>query len=249
MSADWYIRQDGKTRGPVTPQQLRALARKSVITRHSTVRKGKLGDWVPASRVKGLFETMAAPGKNSDDAAHQPTATTPDPGSYQGDEESVLVPHRRIRARLITLLLLVGFVCIGPSPWYQKILFAISMVLIFGAFPIIRVTQKTIEQTIVVGFYPVHTKRWKLRDFSAVETDIERRITETFGLLVLFFWVFWLLFRIFDHLMPWMGGDYKIFLRQFDDERLLIWQGNRDVDFETNREILEDAVQRAGFRW
>lgn len=246
MPANWYIKQQGKTRGPITSKQLRALATKALVTPESLVRKGKLGDWVPAARIKGLFET-------SGDAAAAPSRPkirsdniTASVGT--GDDGLVLEPQRWIRARVIALAALVGFVSIGPAPWYQKLLFALSMLLIFGAYPIIVVTERHIEQTIVVGFYPVYKKRWKLRDFTAVETEMEQRLTETFGLLVLFFWVFWLLFRIFDYVMPWMGGNYKLYLRQFDDERLLIWQGNNDADYEVNRDILEDAVQRFGFR-
>lgn len=246
MPVEWYIKQHGKTRGPITSKQLRALAGRTVVTPESPVRKGKLGEWVPAARIKGLFDTShGAPpaAKGPQVRSNNGTGST-----GIGEDGQVLEPQRRVRLRVISLATLVGFVCIGPAPWYQKLLFALSMLLIFGAYPVIVVTEKYIEQTIIVGFYPAHRKRWKLREFTAVETEMEQRITETFGLLVLFFWVFWLLFRIFDFLMPWMGGNYKLYLRQFDDERLLIWQGNNDADYETNRDILEDAVQRFGFR-
>jgi hypothetical protein len=35
----------------------------------------------------------------------------------------------------------------------------------------------------------VHRKSWKLRDFVGVETDVEQRLAQTIGILVLFFWV------------------------------------------------------------
>jgi hypothetical protein len=34
--------------------------------------------------------------------------------------------------------------------------------------------------------------------------------------------------------MPWLGGDYKLWLRQYDDERLLIWQVNNSDHHEAN---------------
>jgi hypothetical protein len=39
--------------------------------------------------------------------------------------------------------------------------------------------------------------------------------------------------------MPWLGGNYKLFLRQYDDEKLLIWQGNNTTDFEANLALFE----------
>jgi hypothetical protein len=52
------------------------------------------------------------------------------------------------------------------------------------------------------------------------------------------------MFRIFDHVMPWLGGDHKLWLRQYDDERLLIWQGNNAAHFEANLRRLESAGLR-----
>ena len=37
------------------------------------------------------------------------------------------------------------------------------------------------------------------------------------------------------------GGNYKLFLKQYDDEQLLIWQGNNTADYEANLDLLESA--------
>ena len=59
------------------------------------------------------------------------------------------------------------------------------MGLILGSYPIVEVKKKTTEQTITVFFYLAHNKVWRLRDFVSVEADVESRITQTVGCLIL----------------------------------------------------------------
>ena len=47
----------------------------------------------------------------------------------------------------------------------------------------------------------------------------------------------WLL----DWLIPWAGGDYKLWLRTKSDQRVLAWQGNGEANFRRNLEILEEV--------
>ena len=47
--------------------------------------------------------------------------------------------------------------------------------------------------------------------------------------------------RLLDYVIPWLGGNYKLFLRQYDDEKVLIWQGNNTSDYEGNLALLESA--------
>ena len=76
--------------------------------------------------------------------------------------------------------------------------------------------------------------------------DTESRITQSVGCLIIIVFWYWLLFRIFDHMMPWLGGDYKLWLRRYDDERIQIWQGNNTVDFEANLDLLKSSGLRVG---
>lgn len=230
MAVDWYVNHQGKVRGPFTPAQLKALATTSQLTRKTLVRKGKEGKWVPAARVQGLCSGSAAT-PDSGSADRQTKGPTPS----SEHEATPLVPDRGIRIRLVAFLLLVVFIAIGTVPWYQKAFVLLPVGLMLGTFPRVRLKGKYLERTYVVFFLAVHTQRWRLRDFVRIETDREQRITSSFGCLVLFFW---LIFRVFDHLMPWLGGDYKLWLRFYDDERLLVWQGNNDDHFEANLDTL-----------
>ena len=55
MSSEWYLMSEGVVKGPVTAKQLRALAEAGKLSPMDRVR-GNDGQWVEASRVKGLFE-------------------------------------------------------------------------------------------------------------------------------------------------------------------------------------------------
>lgn len=59
--SDWFVRKGGKEFGPLTSSQLRKSAQKGDLSPDCLVRKGTSGGWVPASRVKGLFDAPEVP--------------------------------------------------------------------------------------------------------------------------------------------------------------------------------------------
>jgi hypothetical protein len=54
MSDEWYYETDGDVHGPVTGQELLLQANAGVILQDTPVCKGSNGQWIQASRVKGL---------------------------------------------------------------------------------------------------------------------------------------------------------------------------------------------------
>lgn len=61
MSADWYCQVKNKELGPLTVEQLRDMARSGRLTTADFVRRGESGDWVAATRAKGLFDGPEPP--------------------------------------------------------------------------------------------------------------------------------------------------------------------------------------------
>jgi hypothetical protein len=61
VTAEWYLLLEGVERGAFTASKLKELAREGTITPDTTVKKGAEGNWVRASRVKGLFEEVVQP--------------------------------------------------------------------------------------------------------------------------------------------------------------------------------------------
>jgi hypothetical protein len=77
MSTVWYCKIGGQELGPMTDQQLRAMAAAGQIARHELVRQGPAGQWMPAGRLQGLFQ-QATPVQNPPAAPiQQPVIQTP----------------------------------------------------------------------------------------------------------------------------------------------------------------------------
>ncbi|MDY0168349.1 MAG: DUF4339 domain-containing protein [Thermoguttaceae bacterium] len=60
MAADWYCRIAGAELGPLSSQQLRALATDGRLRADDEVCQGKGGKWVQANRVKGLLTSSSS---------------------------------------------------------------------------------------------------------------------------------------------------------------------------------------------
>ena len=61
MATQWFCRLMGSELGPYSASQMVDLVRKSRLTPEDLIRKGPTGEWVPAYRVKGLFEAAQRP--------------------------------------------------------------------------------------------------------------------------------------------------------------------------------------------
>lgn len=73
--AEWYTKIAEQVVGPLSADQLRALADGGRLAPNDPIARSKTGPWVPASRVKGLFETAAADaGSEQEPPALRPAA-------------------------------------------------------------------------------------------------------------------------------------------------------------------------------
>ncbi len=152
-------------------------------------------------------------------------------------ERTALVPRRRIGLRLAVLAVLVLFVLLGSPPVLSLLGFALCAALVLGTFPRAYVTQVEFEQEFFVMFIPVQVTRYSLKDFEAIETDVEERVGAWAGFLFGFGNLLWV--WALDHLFPWFGGDFKIWLRALPGRRVLSWQGDGESRFKENLNILE----------
>lgn len=59
--AEWYCRLMGTEMGPYTAPQLIELAKTHRLSPEDLVRKSLVGEWVPAFRVRGLFDDASQP--------------------------------------------------------------------------------------------------------------------------------------------------------------------------------------------
>ena len=78
MPIEWYVRLGNVERGPISSEMLKQLALKGKIKPEMLLRKGQSGNWVPASRGKGLFARTC----DQDNASRRRPVCTPlRPGS------------------------------------------------------------------------------------------------------------------------------------------------------------------------
>lgn len=153
-----------------------------------------------------------------------------------------LLPRPKIWLRVTIFVLLVALAWIGSSAWYAKLIFCMAMAGLVGTFPRSRINITYFEKEWFVFFVPVGVMRLEIAELFQIETDLDSKIGASGGLFVLIFFglmnlvAFWL----FDWLMPWIGGDYKLWLRTKSDQRVLAWQGNGESNFRRNLDLLKD---------
>ena len=82
--------------------------------------------------------------------------------------------------------------------------------------------------------YPGPGYPCSFKDFAAIETGIEERMPAGTGFLLGFGNVFWI--WALDHVFPWVGGDYKLWLRTSSGGRILGWQGDGESRFQRKPE-------------
>lgn len=236
MGDPWYVNMEGQFKGPFTARQLKNLALQRSISPETCVRKGTDGRWVKAELVKGLFVQEPVP------AADQPGDTSGTAAATSASDEkspTVLSPDRRVAPRVLAIGFLVAFALIGRAGVLPTIFFCASVAMLLSSFPRYVIDRRELQREFVLLFYPVHIKRWPLRQFEAIETDLEFQLP--FWTVIFFGWN-WLIVRFLDFIVPWMGGSYIIWLRTFDRDRILAWQGNRESDFKTNLQTLEETT-------
>lgn len=61
MATQWYVTVEGEQKGPLTGAQLKQLVREGKVTPDTPLSMTEDGKMVPASQVKGLFDTEIAP--------------------------------------------------------------------------------------------------------------------------------------------------------------------------------------------
>jgi hypothetical protein len=159
------------------------------------------------------------------------------------DENTYLIPEPRIWLRITLFVFMVLIAIISRSPWHAQLGFTLMMLGLIGTFPHSRINAKGFEKQWYAIFMPVHVQRTKLTQIVRIETDVESGVGFIGGCAIfvflgpLVFPFLWLA----DWLLPWLGGDYKLWLRTVSDERVLVWQGNGESNFRCNLAVLEEA--------
>jgi|SRR5215469_1460381 len=149
-----------------------------------------------------------------------------------------LEPVRRFRLRLFIWLGLCAFGLIGTAGPVPKFAFCLSMGLLLGSFPQAYLQEEAFYRELFVLFFRVQKKRWKLARFVQIETGLEERPFDSMANVFKLGEILNRIWGLFDACVPWLGGDYKIHLRNASGKRVLAWQGSNDDQFQSNLDLL-----------
>lgn len=86
--AEWYYKIAEQVVGPLSSEQLKALAEGGRLAPGDPVAKSSEGPWVTASRVKGLFEVAAI----DDEPAEESPSSMPSPPVVSGEQKTIKEP-------------------------------------------------------------------------------------------------------------------------------------------------------------
>ncbi|MBN1395793.1 MAG: hypothetical protein JW959_12290 [Pirellulales bacterium] len=150
-------------------------------------------------------------------------------------------PKTMLRGAILIALLFLGLISNAPAA--AKIVAGLTMVAIFGTFPYSRISAEKFQKTWHVLFIPVYIQHVPLGGVDRIETGLEQKMNLASGCAIAFLVGIWNLVMIWllDWLIPWAGGDYKLWLRLDSGRRVLAWQGNGEANFRQNVHVLEDA--------
>ncbi|HEY3964184.1 MAG TPA: hypothetical protein VGM05_06480 [Planctomycetaceae bacterium] len=161
---------------------------------------------------------------------------------------TILRPLPRLGIRLVAFAALAAFASIGETGWGAKLGFCAAMAFFLGSYRVARLNDGRFERRMVIMFVPLRTKKFQLDRCTDIETFWEE------GMGVEWAWItggpFWILWTIFDWIVPWLGGTYRLRLRRVKGGPALVWQGQSEANFQANLALLQNntglPVQRAG---
>ncbi len=157
-------------------------------------------------------------------------------------ETMPLRPVRRWWLRFLVFLAFATIAIFSRAVWHKKVFFSATMAAWAGSYPVARIKGERFERLMFIMFVPARVKRWSLDRFTGVQTECEPQDEYAFG----WWWFFgnwWVVWIVFDWIVPWLGGSYKLYLRAGSGKRVLAWQGNSESQFRANLDILQ---RRAG---
>lgn len=149
-------------------------------------------------------------------------------------------PLPKLGLRAVILVVLLIPILLSSGFWLVKLFLTVLMAFLVGTVWRSDVREARIERQLFLAFVPLRTKRWSLDKFQRIEivTRPPTSVVAVVGIGV----VWWLMWRAFDWLFPWLEATYQLHLRGKTGKRVLAWQGNSEADFDANMERLIEVT-------
>ena len=151
--------------------------------------------------------------------------------------ERQLLPELKLRYRLIALgVLLVPVALAWRLGIVLQLLACILPLVLTGTYRVSRIVGDRFDTRFHLAFVPISRGRCNLRGV----VDIHTTYQNAFGwwTLILFGPFQWLFGKVFDYLIPALGGPYEIWLETAKGREILAWNGYNQQHYEKNLEFL-----------
>jgi hypothetical protein len=166
------------------------------------------------------------------------SAATSEPKAVKGlsDEENLLGVRLRIRI-VVLVLLLVPVVLASGRGLPQRLMACIVPLILTGTYRTSKIRGDRFTTRFHLAFVPVTSHRCNLRGVTFINAKYGHE-GSGWGTVVLFGPLQALFGRLFDFLMPSIGGPYQIHLVTAKGRELVAWQGSKEPQFRSMLDLL-----------
>jgi len=149
----------------------------------------------------------------------------------------------RLRVRVVVLiLLLVPIVLASRRSLAERCLACIVPLILAGTYRTSRIRGDRFATRLHVGFAPLTSHRCDLRGVTSINAK-HGHVGSGWGTVILFGPMQALFGRLFDFLIPSIGGPYQIYLITAKGRELVAWQGCREAEFRSTLDLLLGLTQ------
>lgn len=151
--------------------------------------------------------------------------------------ERQLAPELKLRYRVIALaVLLVPVMLASRIGVAGQLLACLVPLVLTGTYRVSRIVGDKFDTRFHMAFVPLSHSRCNLRGVVDIHTTYQTQFG--WGTLILFGPFQWVFGKVFDALIPALGGPYEIWLETAKGREILAWNGYNQQHFEKNLEFL-----------
>jgi len=144
----------------------------------------------------------------------------------------------RLRVRIVVLvLLLVPIVVASRRSLPERLLACVVPLTVTGMYRTSKIRGDRFTTHFHLAFFPVTTQRCNVRGVTHINTRYGH-VGSGWGTVILFGPLQALFGRLFDFLMPSIGGPYQIHLVTAKGRELTAWQGTTETEFRRVLDLL-----------
>jgi hypothetical protein len=169
--------------------------------------------------------------------SQQPAEATIEAGADEDHFERRLMTARPIVRVVVLIVLLAPVVLTSRLSVLERFLSCIVPLVLTGTYRISTIRGEKFATRFFFAFYPFAAQRCKLQ--SVVALNVRYGRVGSGMITFLLFGPAQVIFgRLFDFLIPAVGGPYEIHLLTAKGRELTAWQGSSDSEFQTTLDML-----------